>query len=102
VAGRREARRDASGRFGSEAVPMRPAGERAAARERDERLALIVGRPRRGLRAVVLLAVLVVAIVVALLAVGRAGAAAPPTSAASAPARVSSFPPGGGQCGVCS
>lgn len=59
---------DAAGGFGLDAVPVRPAAERDAAREREERIHLVVERPRRGLRGVLGVgAVLLVLVVVLLL-----------------------------------
>ncbi|MBS1893584.1 MAG: hypothetical protein JST59_19970 [Actinobacteria bacterium] len=64
-------RQEPAGRFGSEAVPMRLAGERTAAREREDRLSLVIRRPGRGVRiALALGAILIVLAVVVVL--GRA------------------------------
>jgi hypothetical protein len=55
---------------------MRPAGERAAAREREDRLSLVVRRPGRGVRvALALGAILILLAVVLVLGGGRAVAA---------------------------
>lgn len=81
--------RDRDGSFGAEAIPLRPAAERSAAREREERLRLVTGgrrrlplpRPRRAAG----LALLVVALVASgLVILGRDGGATSPQGAAPA------------------
>ncbi len=69
MAAKREPEHGPGGRFGSDAVPMRPPGERNAAEEREERLRLVVepaGRIRRRALGIGTLMLVVLVVVVVL------------------------------------
>jgi hypothetical protein len=70
MAAKRRSEREPGGRFGSDAIPMRPPSERTAADEQEERLRLIVGPARRIRRRALGIGVVLLVVVALVLVLG--------------------------------